>query len=92
MVGKRGASRGESSGPGGSGGPGGSEPRPRPLPAALAARLAHALVAHMLAADTCSHADALMLAAKVCISTIEIITKGLKARGYGHNMMVSSPT
>ncbi|KAJ8724125.1 hypothetical protein PYW07_008105 [Mythimna separata] len=60
MVGKRGASRGESSGSGGS-----EAARPRPLPAALAARLAHALVAHMLAADTCSHADALMLAAKV---------------------------
>uniref|UniRef100_A0A2A4K910 UBC core domain-containing protein n=1 Tax=Heliothis virescens TaxID=7102 RepID=A0A2A4K910_HELVI len=60
MVGKRGGSRGESSGSSGS-----EAVRPRPLPAALAARLAHALVAHMLAADTCSHADALMLAAKV---------------------------
>ncbi|XP_047034012.1 baculoviral IAP repeat-containing protein 6 isoform X2 [Helicoverpa zea] len=60
MVGKRGGSRGESSSSSGS-----DAVRPRPLPAALAARLAHALVAHMLAADTCSHADALMLAAKV---------------------------
>ncbi|PZC74551.1 hypothetical protein B5X24_HaOG207685 [Helicoverpa armigera] len=59
MVGKRGGSRGESSSSSGS-----DAVRPRPLPAALAARLAHALVAHMLAADTCSHADALMLAAK----------------------------
>ncbi|XP_026725777.1 LOW QUALITY PROTEIN: baculoviral IAP repeat-containing protein 6-like [Trichoplusia ni] len=58
MVGKRGAARGEAA-------CGAGELRPRPLPAPLAARLAHALVAHMLAADTCAHADALMLAAKV---------------------------
>ncbi|XP_050551225.1 baculoviral IAP repeat-containing protein 6 isoform X3 [Spodoptera frugiperda] len=56
MVGKRGAARG---------GACAEWSRLRPLPAQLAARLAHALVAHMLAADTCHQADALMLAAKV---------------------------
>lgn len=67
MVGKRSSSRGEGgAGPGGpDGGAPGPSARARPLAPALASRLAHALVAHMLAADTCAHADALMLAAKV---------------------------
>ncbi|CAB3246353.1 unnamed protein product [Arctia plantaginis] len=68
MVGKRNTARGEAGGgPGGPDGPGaaGGPGRARPLAPALASRLAHALVAHMLAADTCAHADALMLAAKV---------------------------
>lgn len=46
-------------------GSGADFPPPRPLSPALAGQLAQALVAHILAADSASDGDALLLAAKV---------------------------
>lgn len=66
MLGKR---SGAGTGTGAAQGAGASETEPvrppRLLSRALARELAHALCTHMLAADATTHADTLMLAAKV---------------------------
>lgn len=60
MLGKRGGSKSE-------GGGAGAEPRPpRLVPLPLARELAQALVQHMLAMDSSSGGDTMLLCAKVC--------------------------
>lgn len=66
MVGKRSeAGTKPDAGGGGAGPPSGDTRACKPMPPALGSKLGCALVAHMLAADSSSDGDALLLCAKV---------------------------